>query len=407
MGHDAPVTADAAASRVGPWGRLAAFYAASFAVLGIYMQFFPVWLRDERGLGKAEVALVLSAQTISRTLAGPLWSQRVDRTGRPRAALWWLSLASLVAFALFGQAQSLVGLWLCAFLFGCLYPPMHPILDTLTLQAAQRAGFAYGRVRMVGSLSFLVVILAAGWWLESAPSSVVLWLLLGGLLLTTTASAALPDVTTPPAAGRAPIVGLLRSGPFVLLLVASGMIQGSHATYYNLSTIHWTEHGIGKGTAGVLWAEGVLAEIVLFFYARNSVERWRPTTLLMVGGLGAAVRWLAIGATTSVPLLLATNWLHALSFTCTYLGALRALERRVAPSQRSTAQGLLGAANSGVGMVVCGLLGGYAYDRWQDLAFFLMAAFALGGVLLAFLLRRRADQAAASEQAANTPSSPA
>jgi PPP family 3-phenylpropionic acid transporter len=405
--HDAGVSAEAASSRMGPWGRLAAFYAASFAVLGVYMQFFPVWLHDERGLGKAEVALVLSAQTISRTLAGPLWSQRVDRTGRPRTTLWWLSLGSVLAFAAFGACQSLVGLWLCAFVFGCLYPPMHPILDTLALQTAQRAGFAYGRVRMVGSLSFLLVILGVGWWLESAPSAVVLWLLLGGLLLTTGASAALPDVTTPPSVGRAPIVGLLRSGPFVLLLVASGLIQGSHATYYNLSTIHWIEHGIGKGAAGVLWAEGVLAEIVLFFFARGWVERWRPTTLLMVGGLGAAVRWLVVGASTSVPLLLATNWLHALSFTCTYLGALRALERRVEPSQRSTAQGLLGAANSGVGMVVCGLLGGYVYDRWEGLAFFLMAAFALGGVLLAFWLRRKADQAAATEQVANTSNRPA
>ena len=121
----------------------------------------------------------------------------------------------------------------------------------------------------------------------------------------------------------------------------------------------------------------------------------------------AAVRWIVVGASTSVPLLLATNWLHALSFTCTYLGALRALERRVEPSQRSTAQGLLGAANSGVGMVVCGLLGGYVYDRWAGLAFFLMAAFAVAGVLLAFLLRRRADQAAAAEQTTNTPNKPA
>lgn len=390
------MTGEPSASRdsLRQWGGLATFYAASFAVLAVYMQFFPLWLHDERGLGKAEVALVLSAQTIARTFAGPLWSLRVDRTGRPRTVLLWLAALSLLVFAAFSLAPSLLWLWLCSFAFGCCYPPMHPILDALALQTAQRAGFAYGRVRLVGSVAFLLVILAVGTVLETAPTTIVLWLLVAGLGLTAVAGLGLPRLETPIAEARSPLRGLLRTRPFVLLLIASGLIQGSHATYYNLSTLHWTEHGIGKGIAGVLWAEGVLAEIVLFYFARGSVERWRPTTLLAIGGLGAALRWCIVGATTSVPVLLAANWLHAASFACTYLGSLRALERRVAPAERTSAQGLLGAANSGIGMVVCGLLGGYVYERWAGLAFFLMAAFALFGAGLAWILRRQADQAA-------------
>jgi MFS transporter, PPP family, 3-phenylpropionic acid transporter len=316
-----------------------------------------------------------------------------------------LSAASVLAFAAFAAVHTAVGLWACAFMFGCLYPPMHPILDTLALQTSHQAGFAYGRVRMVGSLSFLVVILVVGWWLGGSSSAVVFWLLLAGLGCTAAAAWGLPQVAAPEARERAPLFALLRRGPFVLLLVASAAIQGSHATYYNLSTVCWTEHGISKFTAGMLWAEGVLAEIVLFYFARGRFERLRPTTLLMLGGLGAAVRWVVIGSTTSVPVLFASNWLHALSFTCTYLGSLRALERRTEPGQRATAQGLMGAATSGIGMVVCGLLGGYVYRRWAGFAFFLMAAFALLGTGIAFLLRREADRAAMLLNA-NTPNSP-
>jgi PPP family 3-phenylpropionic acid transporter len=392
-------------SRLGAFRGLAVFYAASFAVLGVYMQFFPLWLKEQRGLTEDLITVVLSAQTISRTIAGPLWSQRVDRTGRPRRMLLGLSAASVLAFVAMGLVHSEVGLWVCAFAFGCLYPPMHPILDSLALQTSQQAGFAYGRVRMIGSLSFLVVILVVGWWLRFSSSAVVFWLLLTGLGLTTAAACGLPQVAGPEVRERAPLFALLRRGPFVLLLIASAAIQGSHATYYNLSTVSWTEHGISTFTAGMLWSEGVLAEIVLFYFARGRFERLRPTTLLMLGGCGAAVRWMVIGSTTSVPVLFLTNWLHALSFTCTYLGSLRALERRTEPSQRATAQGLMGAATSGIGMVVCGLLGGYVYRRWAGLAFFLMAAFALLGTGIAFLLRRQANRAAV-ELNANTPSSP-
>jgi PPP family 3-phenylpropionic acid transporter len=124
---------------------------------------------------------------------------------------------------------------------------------------------------------------------------------------------------------------------------------------------------------------------------------------MAIGGLGAVVRWLIVGATTSVPLLAATNWLHGVSFAATYLGTLRALERRVAPHQRATAQGLLGAANSGIGMVVCGLVGGFLYERFGGLGFSTMALFAGAGVAGTWWLRRAADRAAAPP----SPSNPA
>ena len=177
-----------------------------------------------------------------------------------------------------------------------------------------------------------------------------------------------------------------------MLLAASALIQGSHATFYNLSTVHWGKHGIDTGTASLLWAEGIVAEIVMFFVAKQALERFRPTTILMLGGGGAVVRWFVVGTTTSVPVLFATNWLHAISFAATYLGTLRALERRVAPAQRATAQGLLGAATSGIGMVVCGLVGGFVYERHGAVAFHVMAGFATLGIGLAFVLRRMADR---------------
>jgi PPP family 3-phenylpropionic acid transporter len=401
---------------LGPWSGLATFYAASFAVLAVYMQFFPLWLQDARGLTAEQVAVVLAAQTIARTVAGPLWAARVDRGASPRSLLRWLALASCAAFLVFGAVRTPVALWLVSFAFGCLYPPMHPILDALALQRSHSDGFAYGRLRLVGSLSYLIVILLVGWWLEATSVAGVFPLLVVGLTGTLAAAFVLPaapplpvaPVAAPSVPGAAPagsaLRRLLRPGPFLLLLIASASIQGSHATYYNLSTLHWRRHGIEEATAGVLWAEGILAEIVLFFVARGTVERLRPTTLLLLGGVAAALRWVVIGATTSVPVLLLTNWLHAASFTATYLGSLRALERRVAPHERATAQGLLGAATSGVGMVVCGLLGGWAYERAAGFAFFLMAAFALLGAGLAFVLRRNADRAP-TEVIANTTSS--
>lgn len=393
----------AAPSPLRCWFGFAAFYTAAFAVLAVFMQWFPVWLKDIAGLRPQDVSVVMAGQTVARTIAGPLWAHRADRQGQARGLLVWLSFASAGTLALWGLGHSL---WWCAavaLLFGSLYSPMYPILDAAALQAGSEHGFAWSRMRMIGSIAYLAVLLVAGLAFEATGSDVILpTLVVGGLLMAGT-SLLLPrslransTVDAASVAAAEPWWALLRSRPFVVLLAASALIQGSHATFYNLSTGHWSEHGIDKATASMLWAEGVVAEIVVFFVAKELFGRLRPTTILTIGGLGAVVRWVLVGATTSVPLLAATNWLHGVSFAATYLGTLRALERRVAPHQRATAQGLLGAANSGIGMVVCGLVGGAIYERAGGIAFTAMAGFAAAGVALTWWLRRAADRASSS-----------
>ena len=387
------------------WLGLAGFYATTFATLGAYMVFFPGWLKSAGEFSADELSVVLAAQTIARTGFGPFWAHRVDRAGGPRGILVALAFASVAAFALFGVRAGMGFAFVAAFLFGSVYSPMFPIVDGAAMQAASERGFAYGRLRLCGSVSYLVIVVGLGQCLDRFGHGIVFPVLLATMAAMAVSSLALARAPVRPVAERerAPWWQPLRSRPFVLLLLATAAIQGSHATFYNLSTIHWLDHGISKTWASVLWAEGILAEIVLFAFARETVDRLRPTTLLLVGGGAAVVRWCVVAVTTSVPLLLATNWLHALSFGCTYLGALRALERRVPAHQRSTAQGLLGAANSGLGMVVCGVLGGVLYERWEGRAFFTMAAFAALGAGLAFQLRRMADQPRIATSSAASP----
>jgi MFS transporter, PPP family, 3-phenylpropionic acid transporter len=399
---DADTTPNSEATTFRCWLGLSGFYVASFAVLSVYMAFFPLWLHKVGELSKQQVSEVLAGQTVARTVAGPFWARRVDRAGDARRVLILLSVASLAAFALNAASSAVFWVGLCAVLFGALYSPMYPIIDAAAMQASGERGFAFGRLRMVGSLAYLLTLLAAGYAFDGDRLPLVFGVVLIGLVVMIVSGFGL--VRQPIAARREPLApwwSLLRSSPFVLLLCASAAIQGSHATYYNLSTSHWADHGISTTAAGWIWAEGLLAEILLFFVAQKTVDRLRPTTLLMIGGTAAAVRWCIVGSSTSVPVLLAISWLHAFSFATTYMGTLRALERRVPKEQRATAQGLLGSATSGIGMVVCGLLGGWLYENFETrvpgLAFYAMAAISLLGVAIALKLRWMADRTAAGE----------
>jgi PPP family 3-phenylpropionic acid transporter len=406
------VSAVAPAEPVTPlrsWLGFAAFYASSFAVLAVYMQFFPAWLHGAGGLKEAEVSVVMAAQTVARTLLGTYWAHRVDRRGDARPILLGLAAASVGAFALFGVAPGLAGFAVVAFLFGSLFSPMYPICDAAAMQAAAAHGQSFGRMRVVGSASDLLALLAMGALVQRSGLAPTYGLLLVGTMAMAATALLLPrapDQRGATAAAAAPAAAppwtsLLAQPSLWLLLGAAALIQGSHATFYNLSTLHWADRGIDASVASIVWAEGILAEILLFWFARTTVDRLRPTTLMLLGAAAAVVRWCIVGATTDVVLLLASGWLHAVSFGCTYLGSLRALDRRVPAPLRATAQGLLGAATSGVGMVVGGLAGGFAYDALAGGAFFVMAAFAAIGGWLSWRLRRAMDVATAKPPSAS------
>jgi PPP family 3-phenylpropionic acid transporter len=264
-------------------------------------------------------------------------------------------------------------------------------------------------MRVVGSASYLLALLAMGALVQRSGLAPTYGLLLVGTMAMAATALLLPRAPGQRAATAAaaapaaapPWTSLLAQPGLWLLLGAAALIQGSHATFYNLSTLHWADRGIDASVASIVWAEGILAEILLFWFARTTVDRLRPTTLMLLGAAAAVVRWCIVGATTDVGLLLASGWLHAVSFGCTYLGSLRALDRRVPAPLRATAQGLLGAATSGVGMVVGGLAGGFAYDALAGGAFFVMAAFAAIGGWLSWRLRRAMDVATAKPPSAS------
>ena len=85
------------------------------------------------------------------------------------------------------------------------------------------------------------------------------------------------------------------------------------------------------------------------------------------------------------------NWLHAISFGVTYLGALQFLRLRVPADLQATAQGLLGAFSSGIGMAAGTMLAGYVYEFSPAGAFVAMAGLAAVGGCFAFFVRRPVD----------------
>jgi PPP family 3-phenylpropionic acid transporter len=180
---------------------------------------------------------------------------------------------------------------------------------------------------------------------------------------------------------------LLRDPSFIAVLAAASLIQASHAVYYGFSTLEWRAAGLDGTTIAALWGLGVIAEIVLFAVSGRLPPFFQPGVLLIIGALGAALRWSAMALDPSAAWLPVLQLLHALSFGATHLGALTFLARTTPPGQGATAQGYLAIA---MGAAMAGAMGlsGVLYEAFGSLAYAAMALAAIAGGACALVAQR-------------------
>lgn len=368
--------------------RLATFYATVFLFVGIHLPFWPVWL-EARGLTAAEIGVILSASTWTRSLVSPIVGHVADRRGERKRVIVVLLVGAFAVYFLFAVAETFWTLLAISLLVGVFLSAVIPLGENLAMLTAHERNLDYGRIRLWGSIAFIGGAGLGGQLLAGRDESLILWLLLAALALNVLAGLWLPDTRPPPARRhRAPALALLRDRGFVVFLVTAGLIQGSHAVYYGFATLHWRSAGISEGVIGALWAEGVVAEIVLFFFAARMVATVGPIRLMAVAAIGGIVRWTVLGATTSLGALFAVQTLHALTFAAAHLAAMHFLTRAVPAEHSATAQSLYAGLGTGLTIGLTMIAGGWLYGLVGGQAFYAMTAMVAAGLAMTPFLAR-------------------
>ena len=356
--------------------RVGLVLAAVFAAGAIWSAYLPLWFAD-RGLSAAAIGTILGVASIVRVAAAAGWGWLADRAGQGRgplvagAALTGVLAAGLPAVP--DGALLMVVAGMAAAAAGLV-----PLLEATLMALAGLRRLDYGRVRGLGSIAFMVASAAGGW----AGSGSVPWIIGGCYLLAGAAALALP-VMAPPAAG---LGSSFRNRRLWLAVAATALVQGSHAAYYGFGALHWRAAGLSDGAIGLLFAEGVVAEVALFWCGRGLVERLGPGRLTAIAAAAAVVRWGAMALTTDLAALLLLQAMHAATFGCQHLSTMQVL-RSLPAHAAGRANGLVAALGFSAPTGVLIWVSGQVYGAWGGGVFWLMAVVAAGGALLWVLTR--------------------
>ncbi|MBN9528327.1 MAG: MFS transporter [Alphaproteobacteria bacterium] len=370
--------------------RLAGFYGAFFTTAGINVPFFPVWLAAQ-GLAESAIGLVMAVGAMARVAALPIAGHVVDVTGRRRAPILVLTWCSLAAYGLYHFASAPWHYVAIAFLFGFFTAPQVSLMDSLTMLAVRARQLDYGRIRVWGSITFMIVALIFGFMLQGRDAGLIWQAMMAGLVLTVGVAFILPDWQVEEGArrARAPLTAVLSDPRFRIFVLGNGLTQASHALFYVFGSIYWRQAGLSDGFIGFLWAEGVIAEIIFFVYGDRLVRRFGPAWLLLFAGIGGVVRWTLTAATTDPVVLVLVQPLHALTFAAGFQASIHFVARTLAPELSASAQSLSALISTGLMLAPMMWLVGPLYHAAGPYAYLAMAGLSLGAAAVAVVMLRR------------------
>lgn len=342
--------------------RLSAWYFWYFAFIGAFLPYFALYLQSI-GLSAGRIAILMSLGQFMRLLAPLLWSWLADSGGRRVRIVVGSAAASLASFSAVFLTQDFVGLLIGMAILHFFWSASLPLVEALTLGHLAAAPERYGRIRLWGSVGFIVTVMGVGLLLDAAPISSQLWV--SWVLLLGTLVSALTLTEVPARAGQAAgsILVVLRQRKVVFLLGAGLLMSAAHGALYVFYSIHLVAQGYGKTLVGLLWTLGVVAEIFVFLFMPRISRRVSLRQILLACFALAVLRFLLIGWTVEfIGLLVFAQLLHGASFGAHHAATMAALNRWFVASQQARAQALYGSVAYGAGGLGGALLAGALWE---------------------------------------------
>lgn len=378
--------------------RCAFAYAAAMSVNGILLPFFPAWLKS-LSLNEFEIGLILTVPIVLRLISAPLAGIMADRMAERVLVLIVSAALSLVTALLLLWAGGFWAVLIICSLQGAAFAPYTPVLESITAMGVRRWGYRYGVIRVWGSIGFVVSTLIAGWVISHFSSRIVPEATALTYGLTLIAAILAPKLGRAMRAGVALALPGAASGvrhaarlPFRsslnLLMVGCTLVQSTHGMYYAFSGIYWQGIGFSGQEIGILWAAGVIAEIIFFFYAGQIARKISAVHLILIGSVAAVIRWGLFATPLSFEASLLLQCSHAMSFAFLHFGMQQKIVEVVHESQESSVQGTFFFYN-GAFLAGSTFLSGLIYHGLGQNSYFVMSGVAALGLMFTWSISRR------------------
>jgi PPP family 3-phenylpropionic acid transporter len=369
-----------------PYWRLSGFYFFYFALLGALVPFWGLFLQG-RGFDPIEIGELMAILMATKVIAPNIWGWLGDHLGHRMKIV---QLASLVSILVFTGMFWVEGFWAIAIvmtLYSFFWNASLPQFEVVTFIYLGDRAARYARIRVWGSIGFVVTVMALGMLVEMRGTEIILPSLLFIFVAIWLSALLVRDPQPEPHPAEQPsLAAVLRKPAIIGFFVAIFLMQASHGPYYAFYSIFMKDHGYSESLIGQLWALGVLAEVALFIVMHRLLGRFGARRVLIASLLIAALRWLLIGyLADSLLMIIVAQLMHAATFGTFHAAGIHLVHHYFRGRHKGRGQALYSSVSFGAGGAVGSLLSGYGWDGIGSGATFAVASvLALAGALAAW-----------------------
>lgn len=351
------------------------FYFFYYAALGAYTPYIGRWV-DSLGFSGYVVATMLGLWYGTRIIGPPAWNRLIERSKNP--GHWFVigTVLTLLFFAGFTLTKTTLQLFIVMTLFGFFYNAVMPQFEAMTLEALGKDTHQYGRIRVWGSVGFLIVASSYGKLLDYFGNSSFPWLAMP--LFIATVLAAWPHRFDPaPLVEKAGVrfIELWRRAGVPHFLFVVLLVQVSFGAFYVFYTLHLQAHEHDGAHIGILWGTGVLIEIAMFWKAPKLISRFGADRLMIFCLLITAARWTVTAFyADNFSIMLLAQTTHAFGFAVFHACCMHSMGKLFPGYLAKAGQSLMYGFSSGIGGVIGAGLASIMWDIHQGQAAFLASA---------------------------------
>ncbi|WP_415896463.1 MFS transporter [Neptuniibacter sp. QD72_48] len=371
--------------------RLSGFYFFYFALLGALVPYWSLYLKSFQ-FDAQTIGSLMALLQLSRIVAPNLWGWMADKSGKRVEIVRFGALMTCIMFVgIFWQTTALgIGLVMLGFSF--FWNAVLPQFEVITLSQLGKEKSRYSRIRLWGSIGFIVTVAGLGALLDNIDIRWLPWILLVLMVLIWLNTLFIPPATAQldaaqiSADNRSFMQLLLRPQVMVFFIICF-LVQFAHGAYYTFYSVLMVDVGFSRSEVGVLWAVGVIAEVIIFIYMHWMIQRWGIRNIMLVSLLLCVVRWWLIGLVPeNLWIMLFAQTLHAATFGTLHAVGIALVHQYFTEKTHGQGQALFSSVGFGLGGALGAYVSGLLWDDFGSFTTFSVSALAsLIAVVLAFV----------------------
>ncbi len=338
-----------------------------YGYIGLVSPFFSLYA-DSLGFTAIQISLIMSTPQITRILGPMFWGWLSDVQQNRIGIMRMTSLVSLVIFLSIFYLQSFIGILLWMFLINIFSSSLTPLGEAATVHSllkTNRFESHYGKIRLWGSIGFMIAVLLGGFWFESQGIQTLPWMCFIILAFVTIAVWRLWE---PPIEKIKLTKGELRSilkKPEVLWFFSSTFwMVFAHSTLYVFYSLYLQNLGYGKQVIGFFWMIGVAAEVLYFYFQKHVFHRFNSELILRFTFVLGMVRFLVIAYFPSFWPLLIVQLFHAGTFAAHHSASIHLVQGWFKGTTQSRGQALYSTMSYGFGGTIGGIVAGWVWQNY-------------------------------------------